>query len=268
MASTPIRPAATVLLALALTMVLLPPAAQAAVVPVDPGPIASGRPIDGSGVNLPALPTTPSTQPYDAGAGFASSIVAYYTEGTLRRDQADVTRAAWAWTRTWLDNLCGGHRPRQVKGCRAMAVFDIDETLLDNYTYYSTQDPAFSFSPATWDPYEDNCGATANSAVTRLYRALKATGMGVALITGRSSSGRAATESCLEKNGVSGWTTLVMKGPQAATLTAAEYKARARKALRTDGWRIGPSIGDQVSDMAGGHLRHGFLLPNPMYYIP
>lgn len=242
--------------------------ATAETVPADPGPIAAGKPITGSGVNLPALPTTPASMPYDAGDGFASNIVAYYDQGSIRRDQADVTRAAQRWTRTWLDSMCGGHTSKQVKGCKVMAVFDIDETLLDNYSYYSAQDPAFSYSSATWGPYEDNCGATANPAVTRLYRTLKATGMGVALITGRNATGRAATEACLRKNGVSGWTTLIMKGPKAADLTAAVYKARARKGLRADGWRIGPSIGDQVSDMAGGFLTHGFLLPNPMYYIP
>jgi hypothetical protein len=28
------------------------------------------------------------------------------------------------------------------------------------------------------------------------------------------------------------------------------------------------SVDDQVSDMAHGRLKHGFLLPNPMYYLP
>jgi hypothetical protein len=28
------------------------------------------------------------------------------------------------------------------------------------------------------------------------------------------------------------------------------------------------SVGDQVSDMAYGRLKFGFLMPNPMYYLP
>jgi acid phosphatase len=262
------RHASTAAIVLLLCAAGLASPAQADVVPVDPGPIAANRPIDGTGVNLPALPTIPSTLPYDAGDGFASSIVAYYTQGKARVDQADVAKAALKWTRAWLDDLCGGHKPKQVKDCDAMAVFDIDETLLDNYGYYSVQQPAFSYSSTTWAPYEDGCGSAANASVTKLYRTLKATGMGVALITGRSSSGREATEACLEKNGVADWTTLVMKEQGQQSLTAAAYKARARAALQRDGWRIGPSIGDQISDMAGGRLKHGFLLPNPMYYIP
>jgi len=30
---------------------------------------------------------------------------------------------------------------------------------------------------------------------------------------------------------------------------------------------IAASVGDQVSDMSFGHLMHGFLLPNTMYYL-
>ncbi len=45
-------------------------------------------------------------------------------------------------------------------------------------------------------------------------------------------------------------------------------KAQVRRQLVKQGWKIGPSIGDQISDMAGGYLTHGFLLPNPMHYLP
>jgi len=34
------------------------------------------------------------------------------------------------------------------------------------------------------------------------------------------------------------------------------------------GVKIGPSIGDQVSDMSYGYLGRGFLLPNLMYLVP
>jgi len=52
--------------------------AQAAVVPVDPGPIAAGRPILGTTQNLPPLG---STGTYDAGPGFSDVITAYYESG-------------------------------------------------------------------------------------------------------------------------------------------------------------------------------------------
>ena len=46
------------------------------------------------------------------------------------------------------------------------------------------------------------------------------------------------------------------------------YKARDRAKLQQAGYRIGTSIGDQVSDMAGGPLKSGLLLPNPIYLFP
>ena len=222
----------------------------------------------GTTINLPALPTEPATAPYNAGAQFAGSITAYYADGIAARDQSGVARAAQRWTLQWLDRTCGGRTPAKVRECQAMAVFDIDETLLDNYSYYSAQSPAFTYSPSTWADYQGRCQSPAVAATAALFRALSERGMGIAIITGRNESARASTEACLEERGISGWTTLVMRDSSTSGLTAAAYKARARQALRQQGWRIGPSIGDQVSDMAGGHLRRGFLLPNPMYYIP
>ena len=243
----------------------LAPAVQAAVTPVNPGTSAAGKPISWANMNLPPLD---AAHPYDAGEGFASQIEAYYTSGQVRADQAAVAAAALRWTRGWLARTCGGVRKNKVRSCKAMAVFDIDETLLDNYTYYSTTTPAFSFIPATWGIYQAACKQSATTAVTALYSRLRALGVKVAVITGRNADSREATTACLNANGVAGWTTLVMQGPADAKLTAAQYKAQARAALEKQGWRIGPSIGDQVSDMSFGHLAHGFLLPNPMYYIP
>lgn len=242
--------------------------AHAAVVPVDPGPSAAERPIVGTTINLPALPTTPATAPYNAGAQFAEAIATYYSAGTAALDQRGVARAAQRWTRQWVARTCDGSSPRTVKTCRVMAVFDIDETLLDNYSYYSTQSPAFTYSPSTWGPFQEQCQSPAVAATAELFRKFRDAGMGVALITGRNESARAVTEACLRQNGIDGWTTLVMRDASTTGLTAAAYKAQARQALQRQGWRIGPSIGDQVSDMAGGFLRRGFLLPNPMYYIP
>ena len=46
------------------------------------------------------------------------------------------------------------------------------------------------------------------------------------------------------------------------------FKAQARKALEQKGYTILVSVGDQISDMAGGHLGGGIWLPNPIYFIP
>ena len=241
--------------------------AGAAVVPVYPGPAAAGKPITGTTINLPPLPTTPSTATYNAGAQFAEAITTYYSTQVVA-DQAGIANAARNWTVKWLDRACGGHMPPKVKACRAMAVFDVDETLLNNYTYYSAESPAFTYSSDTWGPYQDQCKPTAIAATAALLRSFVKMGMGVALVTGRHDTSRTTTLACLRKRGITGWTTLVMRNSNNSDLSASIYKAQARKQLQASGWKIGPSLGDQVSDMAGGYLRRGFLLPNPMYLIP
>ncbi|MDZ7578188.1 MAG: HAD family acid phosphatase [Candidatus Nanopelagicales bacterium] len=75
-------------------------------------------------------------------------------------------------------------------------------------------------------------------------------------------------EADLARRGITGWRTLRLKSPAEQSQSAAVYKARARRALHARGFRIIASVGDQVSDMAKGHLKYGFLLPNPMYYLP
>ena len=58
-------------LAVAIAFIASPVAAQAQTVPVDPGPIAKGRPILGTTQNLPSLD---SEHPYDVGPGTASQL--------------------------------------------------------------------------------------------------------------------------------------------------------------------------------------------------
>jgi hypothetical protein len=100
-----------------------------------------------------------------------------------------------------------------------------------------------------------------------LYNSLRAFGVTPFLITGRGESERAATEQCLAKVGITGYEELILK-PVGNTQTAADRKAEQRQALLKQGWKIGPSVGDQISDMAHGYLARGFLLPNVMYYLP
>lgn len=89
-------------------------------------------------------------------------------------------------------------------------------------------------------------------------------GVRIAVITGRPASQRAATISCLRERGYPNWDALITR----TTATSARFKAQAREALQGRGYTIVVSVGDQVSDMAHGRLKHEFLLPNPMYYLP
>lgn len=233
---------------------------HAAVVPVDPGPVAAGRPIVGTGQNLPSLGVT---QTYDAGPGFAQQIERYYDSGAVVRDQLAVSRAALAWVADWVDGRCDGH----ARACKAMVVFDIDDTLLNNFAFYATADPQFSFNQDAYNAFTDRCGQTANAPVRKLYQQLQAMNVTLVVMSGRSDTLRKATRECLRQRGIDGWYKLVLKQP-GDTRLASVYKASERRKLVAAGFRIVASVGDQVSDMAGGYLKRGFLMPDPMYFIP
>jgi hypothetical protein len=56
--------------------------------------------------------------------------------------------------------------------------------------------------------------------------------------------------------------------PPGTTLTTVAYKSGARAAIEQQGYRIIASVGDQYSDLAGGHEDKAFKLPNPFYFLP
>jgi len=234
-------------------------AAPSPVVPI----VVVGQPTTIVGVDQ-GLPPLATSTPYDAGAGFASSIEAYRASGDYQADQAAVARAARAFLDQWLRHRCSSSR--DCNGKRAAAVFDIDDTLVDWYpTYASTR---FAYVPEVMDAAQAGCLTPAIAPVRAFMRRAQARGVAVFLISGRPDTARAVTVACLTTLGMSGWKGMVLKGPDDASLTAEEFKSEARRRIERDGYRIITSIGDQLSDSTGGHVIRGFRLPNPMYFLP
>ncbi len=239
--------------------------AIAATVPVDPGPaLSAGKVIIGTSQNLPSLEVTAA---WNIGSYAAPQVSAYYTSGQAAIDQSSVTKAALSWTKNWVNRACGSQKPAKVKACKAAAVFDIDETLLSNYEWISTLAVPFSYDSAASNTANSNCTTPPIKATVALFDAFKRLGVTAFLITGRSENSRAVTESCLAKSGITGYSALILD-PVGNTQNAGDRKADQRQALIEKGWKIGPSVGDQISDMSHGALGRGFLLPNPMYYLP
>ena len=236
-------------------------AAQASAFPVNPGPMVAGRTIIGTGQNLPPI----ANETYNVGSYMAPQVEAYYTGKAIQHDRADVALAAWRFVRDWTRKNCGP-TPADVKACKAAVVFDVDETLLNSYTYSLSTTPQFTFDPTTWTEYVDSCGYAAIPQTRDIFHRFLKLGLHVSLVSAASSDTRQAMVKCLHEKGIAGWDDYIMKGPN-DKLTDGEYKARARKGLEKEGLTIVASIGDQVSDMSFGHLRRGFLLPNTMYYI-
>ena len=51
-------------------------------------------------------------------------------------------------------------------------------------------------------------------------------------------------------------------------MTTIAYKSRERARIERRGYTIVANVGDQDSDLAGGHAERAFKLPNPFYFIP
>jgi hypothetical protein len=56
--------------------------------------------------------------------------------------------------------------------------------------------------------------------------------------------------------------------PCKASCTTIDYKSRTRAHIEHLGYQIVANIGDQASDLAGGHAERTFRVPNPMYITP
>ena len=257
--------AITALALVAATSLGIASTAAAQTVIVDPGTaLSAGKVIIGTGHNLPPMMPTDT---WNIGSYAAPQVNSYYTSGTAAAGQAEVAKSALTWTKSWVSKVCGSLKPAKVRACKAAAVFDIDETLLSNYEWISTLPIPFSFDVDASNAANLNCTTPPIKATVALFNALKRIGVTPFLITGRSESQREMTDACLAKSGITGYEALILK-PAGNTQTAAARKADQRKALISKGWKIGPSVGDQISDMSNGSLTRGFLLPNAMYYLP
>ncbi|WP_336485969.1 HAD family acid phosphatase [Methylobacterium nigriterrae] len=212
------------------------------------------------------VPAAPADEPANVGDA-KRAAVGYHDSGRYERDLAGVAARA----RAWIDE-----RARQVE--RPAIVFDVDDTALSNWEVILADDFGRVFGGPCEALPEGPCGwvnwdLTGRSPVLRpaldLYRFARSQGVAVFFITGRDEPQRAATERNLSREGFTEYVRLEMvpfDAPRYAS--AADFKAPRRAAIEAEGYRIIANVGDQPSDLAGGHAERAFLLPNPFYRIP
>ena len=254
-----------VLLAI-VALALAAPAAPAAVVQYQYGAIDHGMAITGSDQHLPPL-AAPAA--YMVPQTLGPSVVALRQSGGYTADIRDTVAQARVYLDRWLDQRCGPHASvAKVQRCHAMIVSDIDDTIVSWYPFYRQETVDWQYLPAAEAVWMANCTNPAIAQTVALLKHAHARGVELAMITGRKVPDRAATATCLARLGLGDYRYLILRTPAEYDLTAAVYKAQRRQLLERAGWQIALSIGDQVSDMTGGYADHGFLLPNPMYFIP
>jgi predicted secreted acid phosphatase len=129
----------------------------------------------------------------------------------------------------------------------------------------------------------------ATPGMVDLVKEVRDRGYDVYGITGRSASQEQATLDNLAKVGYEGFTadnfftkfdsttpkpdyldchTSVDPNDDPAKCTTVEYKAGTRAHIESTGETIVLNVGDQYSDLQGGHALRSVKLPNPTYYLP
>jgi predicted secreted acid phosphatase len=171
----------------------------------------------------------------------------------------------------------GWLRERALKVKRPALVLDIDETSLSNWEEIEANDFAYIVDGECAVPPKMPCGALAWDQSTRakalaptlsVYETAMKLKVAVFFVTGRFDEPveRAATELNLWKQGYRGWEKVVMRTDHAGSVEA--FKTQARKSIEEAGFSIIANIGDQDSDLRGGHAERVFKVPNPFYWIP
>lgn len=194
-----------------------------------------------------------------------TQLYAYEKSGTYQNDVQAVISEAQAYI---VD------KAHQVQN--PAIVLDIDETSLSNWPQLAANDFTFRLDGACDHLPRGPCGLAAWQKLARaepvpgmpsLFHAARENGVAVFFITGRDESVRRATVQNLKKAGYSQWQQLVMRPAGTTTPSAADYKAPQRAKIEAMGYTIIANIGDQPSDLSGGHAIRSFLIPNPFYRI-
>jgi len=189
--------------------------------------------------------------------GVAKNLTREYCRGPLYKEEIQYVAGQ---ARDYLDLRL----QNPVDGKPAI-VFDIDETLLSNFSYMDEMD--FSYQTAQWNAWIDKGVSPPLESVRDLYRYARGKGLAVLLISQRTQMQRMQTENNLRQAGYEDWTELVLK-EAGSQQTAAAFKSENRKRLAQAGYNILVNIGDQDSDLQGGYAESIFKLPNPMYWVP
>ncbi|MEW2549732.1 HAD family acid phosphatase [Streptomyces sp. NPDC047002] len=164
---------------------------------------------------------------------------------------------------------------------RPAIVLDVDDTALLSFTY--ERDTHYVYSDATWNAFVSKADRPAVYGMPKLVSYAKKHGVTVFFLTGLAEELR---DPAVKNLRAAGYDTALDKAhfftkdkahPPAyladcATAAAwncstVEFKAGTRAHIEAGGYDIVGNIGDQQSDLTGGHADHAYKLPNPTYFV-
>ncbi len=208
---------------------------------------------------LAGCATAPVTQESFNLSTAKAEVIAYAESGRYEQDIATVAREA----RLWLAERV----QKRAAGERLAVVFDLDETLLSNYRHMKDQD--FGYVSYVWNDWVARAEAPVIAPVKAVYDDARRLGLAIFFVTGRQEPrDRPGTEENLRREGLGVYERLLLTSNEGARLTTARRKAASRAAIEAEGYRIIANVGDQQSDLDGGHSERRFKLPNPFYLSP
>lgn len=187
--------------------------------------------------------------------------------------------SAWAHQVGVVDGLAVRELERRTceAGHRRMTiVLDIDDTALSTYSYSANNDFAFHDTAKTiqWALAEK---LPVIPATLALARSAHEHGVALFFVTGRPHALANATLDNLNKAGYPAAAGIFF-APDAGsvpaylhcggTCTTVQYKSGTRAHVESLGYDVIEDIGDQQSDLDGGHADATYKLPNPLYTVP
>ena len=123
-------------------------------------------------------------------------------------------------------------------------------------------------APCGWAAWDLIGRDPAIAPTLQVFQRARALNVSVFFITGRPENQRAATERNLTAAGYDGYAKLYMVPDNAYFTSAVDFKAPVRADIERAGYEIIENMGDQPSDLLGGHAEKDFLLPDPFYRVP
>jgi acid phosphatase len=164
---------------------------------------------------------------------------------------------------------------------RPAVVLDIDETSLSNWDNIDADDFGFigggecPMKPKLacgFPAWIDRAEALAIEPTRNFFNAMRTKNIAVFFITGRKDSQRRVTILNLHHEGFFDWTGLTTRPDDDQRGSIVPFKSGERERIEngesaSKPYHIIATIGDQASDLAGGHAECAFKIPNPFYFI-
>jgi predicted secreted acid phosphatase len=177
-----------------------------------------------------------------------------------------------------LDDALAYVMSRADKVQRPAVVLDIDETSLSNWRSIDADDfgfigggacPLRPSYPCGFAAWIDKARAKPIEPTLKFFDAVRARHVAVFFVTGRHGSQRRVTIRNLHRAGFDGWTALRTRPDDDKAKSIVPFKSGERAKIESGKkpYTILATIGDQQSDLDGGHAECGFKVPNPFYFI-